>query len=92
MSCVFISIPFFKNPSLIEMYFEYLPGTAEDIYDHVYVTYEQNQELIEKRQQRSKCFKCFSYLLFIPYKILVFLLFCFPFICFLVTIIGPICK
>ena len=75
-----------------EMYFEYLPGTAEDIYDNVYVTYEKNQELIEKRQKKSKCFKYFSYLLFIPYKILVFLLFCFPLICFFVSVIGPICK
>jgi len=75
-----------------EMYFEYLPGTAEDIYDNVYVTYEQNQEFIEKRQKKSKCFKLFSYFLFIPYKILIFLLFCFPVLCFIITLIGPICK
>ena len=33
-----------------EMYFEYLPGSAEDIYDTIYVTYSENKELIKDRQ------------------------------------------
>lgn len=75
-----------------EMYFEYLPGTAEDIYDNVFVDYQQNIRYIEERKKKSKCFNVFSFLVTVPYKILVFLLFCFPIFCLFVAIYGPICK
>ena len=42
------------------MYFKYLPGSAEDIYDTIYVTYQENKELIKDRQDKSACFKCTS--------------------------------
>tara|TARA_B110000977_G_C11082722_1_gene493455 strand:- start:1430 stop:2422 length:993 start_codon:yes stop_codon:yes gene_type:complete len=75
-----------------EMYFEYLPGSAQDIYDNIFVDYNQNVKYIRNRQNKSMCFKYSSYILTIPYKILIFLLFCFPLICLIVTIYGPICK
>ena len=75
-----------------EMYFKNLPGAAEDIYDSIYVTYQENKELIKDRQERSYCFKYTSRCLFIPYKLLVFLLFIFPIFCLFVMIAGPICK
>lgn len=75
-----------------EMYFEYLPGSAEDIYDTIYVTYQENKELIKERQEKSSCFKCTSRCLFIPYKLLILSLFIFPVFCFFVMIGGPICK
>jgi hypothetical protein len=75
-----------------ELYFENLPGAAEDIYDTVFVSYVENRDLIQKRQKNSKLFRCFSCTLMIPYKILVIAIFCFPAFCFFVMIAGPICK
>jgi len=75
-----------------EMYFNYLPGAAEDIYDNIYVSYKENRALLEDRYRESKCFKCFSYSLWVPYKILVLATFVFPIVCLFMTIAGPICK
>ena len=75
-----------------EMYFNYLPGAAEDIYDNIYVSYKENRALLEERYRESKCFKCFSYSLWVPYKILVLATFVFPIVCLFMTIAGPICK
>ena len=75
-----------------EMYFNYLPGAAEDIYDNIYVSYKENRALLEDKYRESKCFKCFSYSLWIPYKILVLSIFVFPILCLFMTIAGPICK
>ena len=75
-----------------ELYFEYLPGSAEDIYDNIYVDYDKNKKLIKKRKKKSCCFNLITGLLFLPYKLLVITIFLFPLICFSVTIIGPICK
>lgn len=74
------------------MYFEHLPGSAEDIYDTIYVTYQENKELIKQRQDKSICFKFTSICLFIPYKILIVAIFLFPLFCLFVMIGGPICK
>lgn len=74
------------------MYFEYLPGSAEDIYDTIYVTYQENNELIKERQRKSHCFKYTSICLFVPYKLLIIALFVFPVFCLFVMIAGPICK
>lgn len=75
-----------------ELYFENLPGAAEDIYDKIYVTYNENKSLIEDRQHRSCCFRWTSRCLFIPYKLLVITLFLFPGVCFFIMIAGPYCK
>ena len=75
-----------------EMYFQYLPGAAEDIYDNIYVTYSENRTLLKNRYYDSPCFKYISYVLLIPYKILILCTFLFPFFCIFMTIAGPICK
>jgi len=75
-----------------ELYFENLPGAAEDIYDTIFVTYEENRQLIQKRRTESRFFRCFSCTLMVPYKLLVIGIFCFPAFCFFVMIAGPICK
>jgi len=75
-----------------EMYFNYLPGAAEDIYDNIYVSYKENRALLEDKYRESKCFKCFSYSIWVPYKILVLATFVFPIVCLFMTIAGPICK
>uniref|UniRef100_A0A6C0JC60 Uncharacterized protein n=1 Tax=viral metagenome TaxID=1070528 RepID=A0A6C0JC60_9ZZZZ len=75
-----------------ELYFQYLPGAADDIYDNIFVSYHENIELLEKRQKKDKCFNCFSCVLFVPYKLLVISVFLFPFFCFFMIFVGPICK
>ena len=75
-----------------ELYFKYLPGAAEDIYDNVFVSYYENKELFLERQETDCRFRCFSRSMFVPYKILVISLFIFPFFCLFATIAGPICK
>ena len=75
-----------------EIYFMHMPGSAEDIYDNIYVTYEENKQLVKKRQSESLVFSIFSGILFIPYKILVLTIFLFPLFCLFMTIAAPICK
>ena len=75
-----------------ELYFQNLPGAAEDIYDNIYVTYETNKKLINKKLKDRVCFQITSGLLYIPYKLLILIIFCFPFVCLLTSIAGPICK
>ena len=75
-----------------ELYFRYVPGAAEDIYDNVFVTYKENKEIVEKRKKKDCCFRCISCLVFIPYKLLVCLMFFFPMFCCFMVFAGPICK
>ena len=75
-----------------ELYFQYVPGSAEYIYDNIFVSYEENKILLEERQEEDKCFRCFSYFIFIPYKILILALFLFPFFCFFMIFAGPTCQ
>ena len=75
-----------------ELYFKYLPGSADDIYDNIFVSYADNKELVKKRKKEDKCFYFFSCLLFIPYKLLVLTLFLFPIFCLFMAFAGPICK
>ena len=75
-----------------EIYFDNMPGSAEDIYDNTFVTYEENRELVEKRQKKSRCFRYTSYALFVPYKLLVLAIFLFPAFCFFTAILGPVCR
>lgn len=76
----------------LEIYFNNLPGSAEDIYDNVFVSYKNNKILLFDRQRKDPCFKCFSYFVLIPYKILVITIFIFPILCLFMMIAGPLCK
>jgi len=75
-----------------ELYFQYMPGSADDIYDNIFVSYDENKELLEDRQKNDCCFRCFSCSVFIPYKLLVLSVFFFPFFCFFMIFAGPLCK
>ena len=74
-----------------EMYFSYLPETAVDIYDNVFVTYHGNQEKLEKRKKTCgfNCIRCITY---IPFKLLTIGLLIFPLFCFFMMFYGPYCK
>ena len=75
-----------------ELYFKHLPGAADDIYDNIFVTYKENKELVKERRKESKCFYISSVIIFIPYKILVIVIFLFPVFCLFMTIFGAVCK
>jgi hypothetical protein len=75
-----------------ELYFQYMPGSADDIYDNIFVSYDENKALLGDRRENDKCFRIFSYLAFLPYKLLVITMFLFPFFCFFMIFAGPICK
>ena len=75
-----------------ELYFQYMPGSAEDIYDNIFVSYIENKLLLEDRRKDDKCFRYFSNIMFIPYKVLVLSIFLFPAFCLFMVFAGPICK
>jgi hypothetical protein len=75
-----------------ELYFKHMPGSAEDIYDNIYVTYRENKDLVKKRYKDNLCFRLFSNIIYLPYKLLVLIIFLFPAMCFFMTIAGSICK
>ena len=75
-----------------EYYFRLLPHAAVDIYDNVFVTTVENRNLIIDRQKNSGCFRCLRCSTFIPFKILIISLMCFPILCFFMIFYGPICK
>jgi len=73
-------------------YFNYLPGAAEEIYDDVFVTPQDNRELIMKKMETSKSFRIMRYCTYIPFKIIVLSLILFPVICLFMIFYAPICK
>lgn len=75
-----------------EMYFKFLPDSAIDIYDNIFVTQEENEKIANEKMKNSHCLKCISFTSFIPFKLLVFLLFIFPIFCFFMIFYGSICK
>ena len=75
-----------------ELYFQYMPGSADDIYDNIFVSYDENKLLLEDRIKNDGCFRCFSTIIIIPYKLLVIATFLFPVFCAFMVFAGPICK
>ena len=52
-----------------EMYFHYLPESAEDIYDNFFVTFEENKKKLAKEINRGFC--CARYTFYMPFKVLL---------------------
>jgi hypothetical protein len=75
-----------------ELYFKFLPQSAIDIYDNIFVTPEENAEIVEAHKKKYCCYKCISCVVYIPFKILVLLLFLFPVFCFFMIFYGAVCK
>jgi len=74
------------------MYFTYLPESAVDIYDNVFVTYEKNLQIFTETSERSRWFRCIQIISFVPFKLLIFALMTFPLFCFFMIFYGPLCK
>ena len=75
-----------------EFYFQYLPGAAEDIYDNVFVSPEENRRLIKEKSDESRNFRILRRFTYIPFKFLIISLVFFPMLCFFMIFYGPICK
>ena len=80
------------NNEYEEMYFKFLPECAIDIYDNVFVTQEENTKIVLEKKKNSCCLSCISCIFYMPFKILVLLLFFFPVFCLFMIFYGPICK
>lgn len=74
------------------MYFTYLPESAVDIYDNVFVTYEKNLQIFTETSEKSRWFRCIQIISFVPFKLLIFSLMTFPLFCFFMIFYGPLCK
>ena len=74
-----------------EMYFDFLPEIAVDIYDNLFVSFGENKKKLEKRN-KSCGFRFMKNIFYIPFKLLVLALLLFPVFCFTLLFYGPICK
>ena len=74
-----------------QLYFEYLPEAAVDIYDNSFITYKENYDMLEKKNKFCS-FYCLHCLTFVPFKALLTSLMLFPFFCFAMMIYTPLCK
>ena len=91
LNCVAMEFLMNLDNEFEEMYFKYLPESADDIYDNVFVSYTVNQEHIKERK-KSKCFKFITATAYIPFKLLTISLMLFPVLCFIMMIYSPLCK
>ena len=91
LNCVAMEFLMNLDNEFEEMYFKYLPESADDIYDNVFVSYNTNQEHV-KEKKKSRCFKCISVSAYIPFKLLTISLLMFPMVCFFMIIYAPLCK
>lgn len=73
-------------------YFSILPGVAEDIYDHLFVTYRDNAVMVRQRSHESAAFRCCRRITWLPYKTLMFMFMILPVICFVAIFYGGMCK
>ncbi len=91
LNCVAMEFLMNLDNEFEEMYFKYLPESADDIYDNVFVSYTVNQDHIKERK-KSKCFACVTFMAYIPFKLLTISLMLFPILCFVMMIYSPLCK
>jgi len=73
-------------------YFSYLPGVAVDIYDNLFVTYREHSIMVQQRKAKSFAFRCCRRIMWIPFKLLIFLFMILPILCFVFIFYGSICK
>ena len=68
-------------------YFELVPGAAADIYDHVFVSYDEQRTSLLRPQTR-----CLRRLVNMLYTVLQIGYLLFPAACLLLGIVGAVCK
>ena len=75
-----------------EIYFKFLPDSAIDIYDNIFVTVEENNKIVKEKREKYYCFSCMSCTTYLPFKLLVLMLFLFPVFCLFMIFYGSFCK
>ena len=90
MDCLAIEFLMNLDNEFESVYFDYLPESAVDIYDNVFVTYKENYDLLEKKNKECS-FCCLHFMTFIPFKILLLTLLVFPIFCLFMMVYAPIC-
>ena len=90
MDCLAIEFLMNLDNEFESIYFDYLPESAVDIYDNVFVTYKENYDLLEKKNKECS-FCCLHFMTFIPFKILLLTLLVFPIFCLFMMVYAPIC-
>lgn len=75
-----------------ELYFEFLPESAADIFDHVFVTHRENRKLVQQKVESSVCFRFLRCMSWIPFKLLTISMALFPVVCLAFVFIGAYCK
>ena len=73
-----------------QMYFDYMPDSAVDIFDNLFISYEENQIKL-KELEHSIGFKAVVWFAYLPFKILVLFLMLFPLLCFVIIFAGGYC-
>ena len=74
-----------------EQYFKFLPEAAEDIYDNMFISFDDNQKKV-KEKSKTCHFTCVRCCCFVPFKVLVAMLLIFPVFCLVFAFYGTLCK
>ncbi len=91
MDCLAMEFLMNLDNEFEELYFQYLPEAADDIYDNVFISYTDNYKLLEKKENHCS-FYCLHCITFIPFKLLLASLLLFPVFCAFMMIYAPLCK
>jgi len=74
------------------LYFEFLPESACDIYDNVFVTHRENRKMVTDRLRESRCFRVTRCVSWLPFKLLMICTALFPLLTFAFVFVGGVCK
>lgn len=91
MDCLAMEFLMNLDNEFEQLYFEYLPEAADDIYDNVFISYTENYKLLEKKENHCS-FYCLHCVTFIPFKLLLTSLLLFPIFCAFMMVYAPLCK
>lgn len=92
MNCLAMEFLMLIDNEFEETYFKYQPEVALDIFDKLFVSYNENKNYVIDRMERDCCFRFFKYITWIPHKLIVLSHMLLPIICFFMVLYGPICK
>ena len=74
------------------IYFNILPSAAYDIYDNLFVNFDESIELYNDIINKSKKFNLVKKICYIPFKIILFSFILMPIFSFIFIWLGVICK
>ena len=75
-----------------EIYLKYQPEVGVDIFNKMFVSYNENKAFVMNRMQTNCAFRIVKYISWVPYKLIVLSHILLPIICLIMVFYGPICK